>query len=60
MTNWAKLVQSSIQAEVPQFELLRTLATFLDTASFKDVVISRLAAAFNFHEDTWNDFEYSI
>jgi hypothetical protein len=57
MTNWAKLVQRSIQAEVPQFELLRT---FLDTASFKDVVISRLAAAFNFHEDTWNDFEDSI
>ena len=51
MANWAKLVKQAVDAEIPSYEMLRTLAQFLDMVkndSQGDAIIKRLSTFFQF------------
>ena len=49
MANWACLVKEAVKAEVPDFEMLRTMASFLEMVNANhsgDLIIKRMAVFF--------------
>jgi hypothetical protein len=51
MANWAKLAKQAVDAEIPSYEMLRTLAEFLDMIKYDtqdDAIIKRLSTFFQF------------
>ena len=51
MHNWVDLVNAAVQAEVPDYEIMQTMALFLgklEANETGDVVIKRLAKFFKF------------
>lgn len=54
LCNWVKLVRTAIEAEVPSFEMLHTVASFLNKTSAdgeSDTIATRLAKFFGFNAD---------
>ena len=52
LANWVKLVRTTIQAEVPHFEMLHTISSFLSSVSVDEkgeATAKRLAQAFGFN-----------
>ena len=55
LSNWVKLARSSVDAEVPHFEMLHTVASFLTAVKADekgDETVERLAFAFGFNPET--------
>ena len=55
MSNWTSLVHAAVRAEVPDFELLRTMSTFLEMVSANkdgDEIIKRLSKFFHLNPDS--------
>ena len=51
MANWATLAKQAVDAEIPSYEMLRTLAEFLDMVKNDtqgDAIIKRLSTFFQF------------
>lgn len=49
MANWVRLVKEAINSEIPDFEMLRTMATFLENIQANhdgDTIIRRMAVFF--------------
>ena len=54
LSNWCKLVNASVRAEIPDYELMQTMASFLNAASADktgDATIARLAKSFGLNSD---------
>ena len=55
MRNWCELVRLAVAAEVPNYEIMTSLAVFLDdltTDQLGDDVTTRIAKFFNFDAET--------
>jgi len=56
MRNWCQLVQAAVSAEVPNYEVMTSLAVFLDDLTnnqLGDDVVRRIATFFNFCPVFW-------
>ena len=54
LSNWCTLVKTSVRAEIPDYELMQTMASFLTAAGADrkgDATIARLAKSFGVNSD---------
>ena len=59
MRNWSQLVSKGVQAEIPDFEVQTTLASFLDCLESNKVgddILTRVGKFFGFPKDAWRPF----
>ena len=56
MANWTKLAALTIEAEIPQYELLQSIASFFDDLKANrcgDETLSRIATFFQLPREPW-------